>query len=279
MLPLPFVLIADDYGIAPGVNRAILELLALRRLSGTSVMANMPDFTPYAEALRLYSGQVDLGLHLNLTLGAPLGPMPGFAPSGTFPTHREIMRRAFSGGLRQAEITAEILRQIRHFEAKMGRLPNYIDGHQHVHVLPVIRAALFEAIAGVGPEYRPWLRNPSDRFGAIVARGVAVKKSLFIAGLSRGFKAAAKRQGLAVNDSFSGASDFNSEQDYAPAFPRYLMAAGPRHVVMCHPGYVDATLESLDPVTATRPMELEYFKGSAFTDTLEAMNMRVERFG
>jgi len=38
------VLCADDYGIAPGVGRAIRDLLDRGRLSATSCMVVSPDF-------------------------------------------------------------------------------------------------------------------------------------------------------------------------------------------------------------------------------------------
>ena len=59
------------------------------------------------ELLR-HGDNADVGLHFNLTLGRPLGPMPVFAPKGNFPTVAKVIRMALRGKLPLAEIRAEI---------------------------------------------------------------------------------------------------------------------------------------------------------------------------
>ena len=68
-----------------GISRAIGELAAAQRLSATSVMVNSPHWPAAAPRLRAHRGHLSIGLHLNLTLGTPVGPMPRLAPAGTFP--------------------------------------------------------------------------------------------------------------------------------------------------------------------------------------------------
>ena len=75
--------------------------------------------------------------------------------------------------------------------------------------------------------------------------------------------------GFEVNDGFSGFSDFDPAQDYALNFQRYLYSLGHRHLIMCHPGYVDEELKQLDPVTVTRAQELEFFLSPKFIEQLE----------
>jgi len=278
MPPVPFILIADDYGLTEGVSRAILTLLASGRLSGTGCMTNQSGWPKLAKALAPYHGKAELGLHLTLTLGRPLGPMPLLAPEGELPTLGRILQASLLGNLSKREISAEITRQLAKFEAQTGRLPDFIDGHQHVHILPTIRSALWEAIEQYRPGWRPWLRNPADHLGAILARGVSVGKSLFIAFLAQGFAASAKKRGFLVNDSFSGVSDFDPKGDFAGDFRRYLLVSGDRHLVMCHPGHSDAALAALDPVTKARDIEFEFLRSEAFLALLAAMNMEVGRF-
>ena len=64
-------LCADDYGISPGVNAAIRDLVARGRLNATSVMVVAPSFSR-AEAVALdmlnaAGARVAIGLHLTLT--------------------------------------------------------------------------------------------------------------------------------------------------------------------------------------------------------------------
>jgi len=278
MPPVPFILIADDYGLTEGVSRAILSLLASGRISGTSSMTNQGGWPELAKNLAPYHGKAELGLHLTLTLGRPLGPMPLLAPTGELPTLGQILKASLLGNLSKREISAEITRQIAEFEAQTGRLPDFIDGHQHVHILPTIRSALWEAIEQYRPGWRPWLRNPADHLGAIMARGVSVEKSLFITFLAQGFAVSAKKRGFLVNDSFSGVSDFDPKGDFAGDFRRYLLVSGERHLVMCHPGHSDAALAGLDPVTRARDIEFEFLQSEAFARLLASMNMEISRF-
>lgn len=278
MPPVPFILIADDFGLSEGVNKAILDLLQKKRLSGTGVMVNQAACASRAGDLLLLKGGCDLGLHLTLTLGAPLGSAPSLAPDGQFLGLNALMTRAMSGLLVHAEVKAEIFRQITAFHDLTGRFPDFIDGHQHVHVLPVIRHALFDALAEAAPRSKPWLRVPADRFGSIVARGVSVGKALFIAALSLGFAHKARRFGYRVNDTFSGVRSFDPEADFAREFKRFLLVPGQRHLVMCHPGLTDEQLRLLDPVTTARDREYEFFLSDAFDDVLKAYAMRIGRF-
>jgi chitin disaccharide deacetylase len=279
MPPVPFVLIADDFAITDGVSEAILALLAAERLSGTGVMTNQPGWRDLATGLRPHWDRRDIGLHLTLTLGAPLGAMPIMAPSGRLPDLKVLLRASLTGQLPGVELQAEIIRQIEAFSKATGRLPDFIDGHQHVHVLPGVRGALFDAIEAIQPGWRPWLRDPADGLGAILARGVSVGKSLVIAALAQGFGRTALLRGFATNEGFSGASGFDPEGSYEQDFQRYLMVPGRRHLIMCHPGRSDAALVALDPATGSRDKEYGFFSSHQFLDLLAAMTMRVARFG
>src|SRR3954451_23826569 len=72
-----FALCADDYAITPGVSRGILQLLDAGRLTAVSVLVTGPGWAAAAGDLKPFAGATDIGLHLNLTLGAPLEGMPG----------------------------------------------------------------------------------------------------------------------------------------------------------------------------------------------------------
>jgi len=278
MPPVPFILIADDFGLSQGVSDAILDLLAKNRLSGTGSMVNQPVWALRADDLKPFQGHRDLGLHLTLTLGSPLGPAPTLAPEGQFLPLSRLMAKCFSNALPRREIRDEIIRQITAFRDRTGRFPDFIDGHQHVHVLPVIRRALFDALEIVNSHHKPWLRVPSDHMGSIMARGVSVGKALFIAFLSLGFAHEAKRAGYRVNDTFSGVRSFNPEEDFARAFQRFLLVQGRHHLVMCHPGVSDASLAALDPVTTARDQEYEFFKSDAFETMLQSFSLHIARF-
>ena len=251
------ILCADDYAMTEGVSRAVGELAAARRLSATSAMVTTPCWPAMAQRLVVHRGRIAAGLHLNLTLGAPLGAMPRFAPSGTFPKRNAVLARALLGLVSRGEIRAEIERQLDAFEKHLGFPPDHIDGHEHVHVLPGIRQSLFEVVSRRYRGAKPLLRDPMDSWSAIAARGGVQGKARAVAALAFGFGDGARRHGLSTNAGFSGFSSFDVNEPYGEELERALRQPGPCHIVMCHPGHPDADLAALDPVVERRRMEYE----------------------
>lgn len=264
--PTRFALVADDFALTQGVSRAILDLLAQGRLTGAGVMANRPHWPGLASALRDVAGPADVGLHLNLTLGEPLGGRSPLRGGGAgLPRFGDLARAAFTGGLDRAALADEVARQVEAFSEAYGELPAYIDGHQHAHVLPGVRAAVLQAVARVWPgDVKPWLRDPFDTPGHILVRGTAVSKALVIAALSVGWRRQAARAGCPTNRGFSGVSAFDPAVSFAADVARFLAAPGPAHLVMCHPGHLDDELPRLDPVVATRPLEYAFLAGEDY---------------
>jgi predicted glycoside hydrolase/deacetylase ChbG (UPF0249 family) len=251
------LLCADDYALTEGVSRAVQELAAARRLSATSAMVTTPHWPAMAQRLRVHRGRIAVGLHLNLTLGAPLGAMPRLAPGGVLPGRNAVLARVLTGRASRREIAAEIERQLDAFEAHLGFPPDHIDGHEHMHVLPGIRRCLLDAVARRYPRMKPLLRDPADSWSAIAARGGVRGKAGAVAALAARFGAAARRRGIPTNRGFSGFSSFDVSVPYAGELERAFRLPGPRHIVMCHPGHPDAALAALDPVVERRRMEYE----------------------
>ncbi len=270
------VLCADDYAISPGVSRGIVELVRMGRLTATSAMSVAPDWPRLAAGLNEVEGGVAVGLHLTLTGMSPLGPMPRFAPHRLFPPLSQVVRAALLRRLPLDEIGAEFDRQLDAFQTARGRMPDFIDGHQHVHALPGIRDVLLAGLARRGLAGRLWLRDPADRPDAILRRRTEAKKAFAVAGLAVGFATAARRAGFAVNRGFSGFSAFDPVRDPGPDFARFLLATGPAHLVMCHPGHVDGA-EELDGVVESRAREFAYLASDAFADLLDRSRVTLAR--
>ncbi len=268
-----FSLCADDFGLSEGVSRGILSALAAERLSAISVMTTRPNWRAAARDLAASAPSTDLGLHLNLTLAAPLTAMPKLAPAGTLPPIAELLSAAQAGRLQEdeicLEIAEEIAAQLYAFAVAFGRFPDFIDGHQHIHVLPGIRKALFAVLQKKGLRGRLWLRDPGDHPWRILRRKIGIKKALEISQLARPFVAEAHSYGFAVNEGFSGYSAGAHGRDYAADFAHYLIAPGPAHLIMCHPGHVDDDLVRLDSKTKSRENELAFLLSPRFDECLE----------
>lgn len=261
------VLCADDFGLTEGVSRGILELARQGRISATSAMTNCEAWPDLAPGLTEMGDRIGVGLHLNLTAGAPLGPMPILAPSNRLPPLRQLLRGAALGRVPEGEVRAEIERQLDAFERCFGVAPAFVDGHQHAHVLPVMRRALLAALAERGLAGRLWLRDPSDATGPILRRGLSWRKALIVRALATGFRRDARAAGFDTNEGFAG---FSPLDDTPPGrvFRSAFRALGPRPVVMCHPGYADETLRELDPAVESRPAEMAYLSSADFAALL-----------
>jgi len=257
--PAP-VLCADDYGMTAGVSAGIEELVWAGRLSAVSALVTRPHWPELAPRLEGLRSRAAIGLHLNLTLGEPLGPMPHLAPSGGFPSVGELLKLSTTGRIDESEIMSEIGRQLDRFEQSMGHAPDMIDGHQHVHAFPQIRRALLRTLSKRYSTTKPLLRDPADWPTAIVLRGTAVPKALMIAAVATGFGRSARRLGFPTNRGFSGVSRFDERIPYARELQRFFVQPGRDHLIMCHPGYPDEELARVDPVVNRRRAELDVLR-------------------
>ena len=265
------ILCADDYGISPAVSAAIRDLISRRRINATSVMVVAPSFSnAEADALRDSAGDhAALGLHLTLT--APFRPLTnGFAPlrDGAFLPLAAMAGRGLARTLKSAPLDDEIAAQVAAFRSAFGRAPDYIDGHQHIHVFPQIGEALIHVASEAAPQ--AWLRQ----CGRAVRHGLE-PKGLILDALSKRFERLAAHAGRRTNPAFAGTYTFGAGADYTKLFPTFLDGLPDGGLVMCHPGRVDAELMRLDPLTDLREREYAYFLGDSFPDLLAARGFRL----
>src|SRR5262249_58487158 len=90
------------------------------------------------------------------------------------------------------------------------------------------------------------------------------RKGLLLDVLSRGFRRRAAALGVRTNPAFAGTYEFRDKADFAALFPRFLEQLPDGGVVMCHPGFVDAELQRLDPLTTLREQEYTFFADEEF---------------
>ncbi len=273
-----FVLCADDYAMTPSVSRGILALLEAGRITATGAMTNRPSWLLAARDLAPLAGQADLGVHLSLTCGESLTAGTGWTRNRAQPKLTALLARALAGRLPIAAIEAEIDAQLDAFEQAMGRLPDFVDGHQHVHALPGIRRALLAVLARRYPGREPWIRDPGDAPAAIRARARFSRKAQLLAWLAGPFGTQLVAAGFRLNRGFAGYSGFDPNADYGADFASYLIAPGARHLVMCHPGAVDDELRALDPATESRLTEMAFFRSGQFGEICAAAGLAPGRF-
>jgi predicted glycoside hydrolase/deacetylase ChbG (UPF0249 family) len=268
-------LCADDYGISSGVNVAIRDLVVRRRLNATSVMVVAPSFhRAEAHALDVLNtgmARVAIGLHLTLTAPfAPLSDAYGPVRAGSFLPLPATLGRAFLHRLAHGALVREIAAQVRMFVHTFGRAPDFIDGHQHVHLFPQIRDAVLEVVKANAPG--AWLRQ-CGRAAPPRRLSFRDRKALLLDHLSREFRQRADARDLRTNPAFAGAYEFRDDADFAALFAGFLDRLPDGGLIMCHPGFVDADLQRLDPLTTLREHEYAFLAGESFPDLLASQGV------
>ncbi|TMK52429.1 MAG: ChbG/HpnK family deacetylase [Alphaproteobacteria bacterium] len=264
-------LCADDYGISPGVNRGIRELIEHGRLNATSVMVVGPavgrDEVAALQAAIAKSARCAIGLHATLT--APFRPLTmHFRPldGGMFLHFRKLLRSSLWRRLDAEIVRAEVATQLAAFRGMFNRAPDFVDGHQHVQLYPQLRDGFLAAVKEKAPG--AWVRQA--RRNLPLRQRLGSPKALLLDYLSTQFRRRAAQAGVAFNPAFSGAYDYSREPDYGALMRAFLDRLPEDGVVMCHPGFVDEILVGLDPLTATRETEFAYLAGEDFPRLLAA---------
>lgn len=258
-------LCADDYGISPGVNRAIRDLIERGRLNATSVMMVGPAIEQHeVEALSSAtkaSPRCAIGLHV--TLSAPFRPLTmHFRPldGDMFMAFPKLLRAGSMRRLDSEFFRNEVRAQLTAFAEAFGRAPDFVDGHQHVQLFPQVRDGFVEAVSDIAP--KAWVRQGGRDLP--LAQRLASPKAIVLDILSAKFRRRAARAGLAFNSAFAGAYDFTRAADFGELMRQFLEGLPEGGLVMCHPGFVDEILTGLDPMTDVREREHAYLASDAF---------------
>jgi predicted glycoside hydrolase/deacetylase ChbG (UPF0249 family) len=209
------------------IDAAILRLGRLGHLNATTCLVQGPSFAEDCAALQ--TSGLQIGLHLNFTesLGRP----------GLYLPVSRLIALSYLGGLDRAQVRTQIAEQLDLFDAALGRAPDFIDGHQHVHQLPGIRHVLLqELVQRYGTKRKPWLRftGPASLAGMPLSMRL---KARFIGMLgAQRFERQARAGGFRCNTDFLGVYDFQGGQvAYSGLVQQWLAQISDGGLIMCHP--------------------------------------------
>lgn len=229
-----FKLIADDYGLGEAHDAVMRDLLARGAIDAVSVLVETCTAAS-ARALREVAPAGGIGLHFNMTFG------PGRPGRG------RLLVESLLG--RGGQAAASALAQQRNlFGSLFGAVPDFYDGHEHVHSFPGIRSAMLRAAAEDGRPVRSMV--PFDRPKSF--------KGQVLAALGRSMARSAARQNVASNWRFGGVLPIDDpmiaiamlETELARAQSVAASGLGPVWV-MVHPGAAE------DPIQVPgHPLEL-----------------------
>ena len=207
------IVCADDYGLAPDIDAAIVELASQRQIHAVSVIVASPWCEAQAvAALKAVADRVDLGLHLLLIDGIPLAPEDELSTvvteTGFLPHFGKLLRRATLGKVKASEIQKEVAAQYAAFIRLFGQPPRFIDSHLHTHQFPGIAEGLAAFVLGLDAAQRPYVRNTHVPLAKAVRQGVSVWKNLFISIYGTRNRKLLDRLGIRTNTGFAGIYDY-----------------------------------------------------------------------
>jgi predicted glycoside hydrolase/deacetylase ChbG (UPF0249 family) len=275
------LLCADDFAQSEQISAGILALANQQRLNAISCLVNMPYWSEAHADLAQVQSSHFIGLHLNLTFGQPLSALWYKHYGSEFKGLLPLLKLAYSRRLDAAVVAAEIQAQIDMFTQDMHMYPDFIDGHQHIQQLPMIRNVLLdlyqrhyqrvygssrEEIDSDSPQacfLRKTYNNWRD-LGSMV--GFPKTQALSILGGMKWGRMLTNAN-ISRNRSFAGVYRFHAAKRYRHYFQQFLSHVSPGGLIMCHPGYPSEA--SQDPLYRYRHYELAYFMSSDFLQDMQ----------
>ncbi len=173
----------------------------------------------------------------------------------------------------------EIEAQLGAFEQALGRTPDFVDGHQHVHQLPTIRDELLDALARRSSAGRPlWLRRTTQfqgrNLGLAQTLGQRLKPHLIEALGAAALTRLAVRQGLGQNAHLLGVHDFSADTTrYRTLLRAWLAHAQDGDLLMCHASQPAAAADALLPA---RLAEYQALSDASFPAALSASGVSLQ---
>ena len=217
------------------------------------------DWSLHGLFLKDFKEHLDIGLHFTLTQeeNSPL----------TWLLHSLL------GQINTSFVEKQLNLQLDLFVEVMGCLPDFIDGHQHVHSFPGIREILLKVIKKRFPHKKPYIRSLSPLLSGMDAqvKAFALRCAAF------GFSRTLDKSHIKHNASFGGLYSLTPHEDYREYMIKWLHLADPQTLLMCHPG-IQPLQGTKDPIAAARVQEYTYLLSSAFQDDLKSAGAQLGRF-
>ncbi len=266
-MPARLILNADDFGLTPGINRAIAELHSAGALTSATLMANGPAFD---DAIRIAHAQPTLGIgcHIVLTDGIPLSP-PETIPTLLGPDRKsfrasltDFFAAVLIGKVSADDIFREALAQITRIQ-QQGISLTHIDTHKHTHILPRVARPL---LAVAERASIPAIRNPFEPRWSIALGTSPILRRLQLHSLcylQPRFLALPQIRSGRIRTT-SGTLGISATGNLNSTTLRAILSAMPGGTweLVCHPGYNDRDLDAI----TTRLRETRDIERAALLD-------------
>jgi chitin disaccharide deacetylase len=250
-MPARLILNADDFGLTPGINRAIAELHTTGVLTSATLMANGPAFED-ATAIARANPTLGVGCHIVLTDGIPISP-PESIPTLLGPDRRsfrpsliDFIQALLRNRINQEEIAREILAQIQKLQ-EAGIKITHIDTHKHTHLFPSIARPLLHIAerTSIGA-----IRNPFEPDWSVALNQGSRLRRLALRAITRlrpRFEAQPHIRSARVLTTDGTVAISATGQLNSTTLAEVLRALPPTgtYELCCHPGYNDRDLDRI----------------------------------
>ena len=261
------ILCADDFGQNQGISEGILNLASQGRISAISCMVNATAWQQQCASLRKYD-EIGVGLHLNFTHGEPLSVEWQREVGDFFPSLSALIFKTIPSKV----ICAEIEAQIGQFKQDISVWPEFIDGHQHVHQLPLMSECLMQVVQSL--DFKPWYRTTYGIQQVLHHPFSSIKQWVLCALGGARWAHRLKVMNHACNQDFSGDYRFSGMPNYQHLMQSFLSRIQTNGLIMCHPGVEDAE-DVEDPISSYRTQEYDYLMSDEFVQDLERYQIQL----
>jgi hopanoid biosynthesis associated protein HpnK len=274
---------ADDFGLTPGVNRAIAQCCERGVVTSATLMATG---AAMLEASRLAAilPRLGVGCHVVLVDGSPLLPAAevpslAFADAGSAftPTLGGFVLRALTGRFSATEIEAEAAAQFKKLQDS-GLAISHFDTHKHTHIFPAVLRPLLRAARKCGIRA---VRNPFVPARALAFEDLRNRPALWkrywqtraLRPFLPAFHELLTAHGMVAPDGCLGVMETGFlDADLFAAMIRAVAETLPEGTweMVCHPGCDDAELAAVRTrLRASRQEELEVLTSAEARSLLE----------
>ncbi len=255
------ILNADDFGLTPGVNRAIGEIHQAGALTSATLMANGPAFD-HAVAVAKANPQLGVGCHIVLTDGTPVSP-PAHVPTLLGPDRRtfraslpDFLFAVLRGRVRENEIAREAAAQVQRLQTA-GIQVTHLDTHKHTHILPGVARPLLLVAERAGI---PAIRNPFESGWSLAIGHSAPMRHLqvrLIAQFRNSFQVLPQiRSGAVLTPDGTIGISATGRLDETCLYKLLAAMEDGLWELVCHPGYNDPDLDRITTrLRGTRDIE------------------------
>lgn len=239
---------ADDFNLTPGVNQGIVQCFTQGVVRSTSIMINLPGAEASAAQIARLPG-LDVGLHVNLTMGRPVLPaerVPSLVDeSGAFFRKPSLVTPRMDAAEAAAEIRAQADRA-----AALGIALSHLDSHHHLHQDPRI----VEILIALARERGLAMRSYDEAREAVRSAGIPTPDHIIV--------------------EFYGAGTVTLERllEIVAALPEGTSE------LCCHPAWPDERLQGISSYARPRADERDILCDVRLVEALTAHGVQIGSF-